>query len=64
MHNHRNLLAHAPERLREEITADYNDMIYAATREEIQARRSRGLSETPTSVLIGLPLYSSSIRAS
>ena len=39
VHKHRNLLAHAPERLREEITADYNDMIYAATREEIQARR-------------------------
>jgi transposase-like protein len=33
------LLAHAPERLHEEITADYNDMIYAATREEIEARR-------------------------
>jgi putative transposase len=29
----------APERLHEEITADYNDMIYAATREEIEARR-------------------------
>ena len=39
VHKHRNLLAHAPERLREEITADYNDMIYAATREEIQAHR-------------------------
>lgn len=36
---HRNLLAHAPERLHEEITADYNDMIYAAAREEIEARR-------------------------
>jgi putative transposase len=32
-------LAHAPERLHEEITADYNDMIYAATREEIEVRR-------------------------
>jgi putative transposase len=32
------LLAHASERLHEEITADYNDMIYAATREEIEAR--------------------------
>ena len=32
VHKHRNLLAHAPERLHEEITADYNDMIYAATR--------------------------------
>ena len=39
MHKHRNLLAHAPERLHEEITADYNDMIYAATREEIETRR-------------------------
>jgi transposase-like protein len=39
VHKHRNLLAHAPERLREEITADYNDMIYAVTREEIEARR-------------------------
>ena len=35
VHKHRNLLAHAPERLHEEVTADYNDMIYAATREEI-----------------------------
>jgi transposase-like protein len=39
VHKYRNLLAHGPERLREEITADYNDMIYAATREEIEKRR-------------------------
>jgi transposase-like protein len=39
VHKHRNLLAHAPERLHDEITADYNDMIYAATPEEIAARR-------------------------
>jgi len=39
VHKHRNLLAHAPERLHEEITADYNDMIYAATRAEIETRR-------------------------
>jgi transposase-like protein len=39
VHKHRNLLAHAPERLHEEITADYTGMIYAATREEIEARR-------------------------
>ena len=36
---HRNLLAHAPERLHEEITADYTDMIYAATPEGIETRR-------------------------
>src|SRR5438445_5755110 len=35
----RNLLAHAPERLQDEVTADYNDMIYATTPEEIEARR-------------------------
>jgi Transposase, Mutator family len=39
VHKHRNPLAHAPERLHEEITADYNDMIYAATRQEIETRR-------------------------
>jgi putative transposase len=39
VHKHRNLLAHAPDRLHEEITNDYNDMIYAATREEIETRR-------------------------
>jgi putative transposase len=39
VHKHRNLLAHAPERLHDEITADYTDMIYAATPEEIEKRR-------------------------
>jgi transposase-like protein len=39
VHKHRNLLAHAPERLHEEITADYNDMIYAETSQQIEARR-------------------------
>ena len=38
VHKHRNLLAHAPERLHEEISADYNDMIYASTPKEIEAR--------------------------
>jgi putative transposase len=39
VHKHRNLLAHAPERLHEEISNDYNDMIYAETAQEIEARR-------------------------
>jgi len=38
VHKHRNLLAHAPERLHEEISNDYRDMIYAATR---RAARSK-----------------------
>ena len=39
VHKHRNLLAHAPERLHEEISNDYKDMIYAATKPEIEGRR-------------------------
>jgi transposase-like protein len=39
VHKHRNLLAHAPERLHEEISADYTDMIYAETKKEIETRR-------------------------
>ncbi len=39
VHKHRNLLAHAPERLHEEPSADYKDMIYAAARQEVAAKR-------------------------
>jgi putative transposase len=39
VHKHRNLLAHAPERLHDEITSDYTDMIYADTPEDIARRR-------------------------
>jgi len=39
VHKHRNLLAHAPQRLHEEVSADYTDMIYADSLAEIQERR-------------------------
>src|SRR5436309_9947227 len=39
VHKHRNLLAHAPERLHHELTTHYTDMIYADTPAEIAARR-------------------------
>ena len=39
VHKHRNLLAHAPERLHEEISNDYNEMIYARTAKEVETRR-------------------------
>jgi transposase-like protein len=39
VHKHRNLLAHAPERLHEEISNDYKDMIYAKTKQEVEVRR-------------------------
>jgi putative transposase len=39
VHKHRNLLAHAPQRLHDEVSADYNDMIYATSPVEIEDRR-------------------------
>jgi putative transposase len=39
VHKHRNLLAHAPEALHEEISADYTDMIYAKSAKEIETKR-------------------------
>ena len=43
VHKHRNLLAHAPDALHEEITADYNDMIYAENTIEVMHRRKLNL---------------------
>ena len=37
VHKHRNLLAHAPDALHEEVSADYADMIYAETAKEVQS---------------------------
>lgn len=39
VHKHRNLLAHAPDRLHEEVSNDYNDMIYADSKELIETKR-------------------------
>ena len=39
VHKHRNLLAHAPDTLHDEVSADYADMIYAATPKEVETRR-------------------------
>lgn len=39
VHKHRKLLAHAPTRLHEEISANYTDLIYAKTAGEVQAKR-------------------------
>ena len=39
VHKHRNLLAHAPDRLHEEISADFTDMIYAETKQQVAERR-------------------------
>ena len=39
VHKHRNLLAHAPKKLHDELSADYTDMIYAKTARELHARR-------------------------
>jgi transposase-like protein len=39
VHKHRNLLAHAPKHMHDELTADYRDMIYADTAAEIETKR-------------------------
>jgi putative transposase len=39
VHKLRNLLAHAPDALHDEITADYTDMIYAESAKEVEQRR-------------------------
>lgn len=39
VHKHRNLLAHAPKHMQEELTEDYRDMIYADSATEIETRR-------------------------
>jgi putative transposase len=39
VHKHRNLLAHAPDTLHEEVSADYTDMVYAASAKEVEQRR-------------------------
>jgi len=39
VHKHRNLLAHTPPRLHEEVSADSTDMIYATSPTEIEQRR-------------------------
>ena len=39
VHKHRNLLAHAPKALHDELTEDYRDMIYAETAADVEMRR-------------------------
>ena len=39
VHKHRNLLAHAPKTMHDELTEDYRDMIYAETAAEVETRR-------------------------
>ena len=36
VHKHRNFLAHAPDTLHEEVSADYTDMVYAASAKEVE----------------------------
>lgn len=45
VHKHRNLLAHAPKHMHDELTEDYRSMIYAPTRGEIEKHRKAFLSK-------------------
>jgi transposase-like protein len=46
VHKHRNLLAHAPKHMHEELGNDYRDMIYADTAAEVERCRKACLGET------------------
>ncbi|HKX46234.1 MAG TPA: IS256 family transposase [Planctomycetota bacterium] len=45
VHKERNLLAHAPKHLHEEVRADFNDMMHARTAAEVVARRKAFLAK-------------------
>ena len=45
VHKERNLLAHAPKHLQDEIKADFNDLMYAQTAGEVLARRKAFLAK-------------------
>jgi putative transposase len=45
VHKERNLLAHAPRHLHEEIKADFNDMVHARSRAEVLAKRKAFLAK-------------------
>src|SRR4029077_6609672 len=52
VHKHRNLLAHTPDRLHDELSADYRDMIYAGfeagDRDEAQGVHPQVAAEMPS----------------
>ena len=45
VHKERNLLAHAPKHLHEEIKAEFNDMVHAKTATDVQAKRKTFLAK-------------------
>ena len=45
VHKERNLLAHAPKHLQEEIKTDFNDMMHAKTAAEVRAKRKAFLAK-------------------
>ena len=50
VHKHRNLLAHAPKHLHDELTEDDRDMICAATAAEVETRRKAVLPQVAPQV--------------
>lgn len=57
VHKHRNLLAHGPEALHEEVSADYTDMIEAATPHEMPFRSGVGRWQTLAERPADVPVY-------
>jgi putative transposase len=50
VHKERNLLAHAPQHLHDEIKADFNDMVHAGSAAEVLAKRKLFLGQVETAL--------------
>lgn len=64
VHKHRNLLAHAPKKLYDEVSADYTDMIYAKTAMEVDAKRKAFLRKWRLRCPRSLPAWKRLARSS
>ena len=62
VHKHRNLIAHAPKRLHDKITADDTDVIYAGAPEKVEKRRKAFLREWRLQRICRRPLEGSPVR--
>ncbi len=48
VHKHRNLLARAPDRLPDELSADYKYIVYVGTKQEIETKRKAFIRSSTT----------------
>lgn len=57
VHKHRNLLAHAPKHMHDELTEDYRDMVYADSAAEVERRRIKTQTVLPCAETVPMLLW-------